>query len=264
MFFLEILSFLFAGVSLLGIFSTEGSIGLNIVFTIGFVALGIICQKKRKLKKSQGTIKRGHKSDTKNEDDSLNQRTEKRIVIVKDDPRYEPIPAIYVLSGITDQSKYMERVSVKTSIDFVPIKKVGVSVWFSNTHFAVPKMINKKAGIIINKVYDVNEVIGYEVLEDGKTITSGGLGSAILGGALFGGVGAIVGSITGGKTTSRKVKSLRLKLTFNNIAEPVLYIDFLPGIQSYKFDSFVCRQAYSQVEEAVSIFQILQHRKEGK
>ena len=264
MLFLEIILFLLAGASLLGIFSTKGSVVLNIAFTLGFVVFGIICRKKRKSKKNQGANMQGYTPDTKHEGDSSNQRPEKRIVIVKEDPRYRPMPAINVLSGSADQSKYMERVSVKTSIDFVPIKKVGGSVLFSNTHFAVPQMINKKAVIIRNKVYDVNEVIGYEVLEDGKTITSGGLGSAILGGALFGGAGAIVGSITGGKTTSRKVNSLRLKLTLNNIVEPVLYIDFLPGILSYKSDSFVCRQAYSQVEEAVSIFQILQHRKEGK
>ena len=43
------------------------------------------------------------------------------------------------------------------------------------------------------------DLIDFELLEDGVSITKGGLGSAVVGGMLFGGVGAIVGGGLGKK-----------------------------------------------------------------
>lgn len=65
--------------------------------------------------------------------------------------------------------------------------------WFDNT------IIKEK-----NHIYNFEDIDYYEIRENGETIkssTKGGLGSAILGGAFFGGVGAIVGSNVGKKKT---------------------------------------------------------------
>lgn len=65
-------------------------------------------------------------------------------------------------------------------------------------------------------LYRYDEIADFELLEDGNTVTSGGLGRAVVGGALFGGVGAIVGAVTGGKTTKKIVNSLSVNITLNN------------------------------------------------
>lgn len=49
------------------------------------------------------------------------------------------------------------------------------------------------------KIYKYSDIVDYELLEDGESITKGGLGRAVVGGALFGGVGAVVGGVTGHK-----------------------------------------------------------------
>ena len=49
-------------------------------------------------------------------------------------------------------------------------------------------------------VFDFSDLISYEFVEGNTIVTKGGLGSAVAGGALFGGVGAIVGGVTGSKT----------------------------------------------------------------
>lgn len=51
-------------------------------------------------------------------------------------------------------------------------------------------------------MYDIlkfNELINYEIIEDGESVTKGGFGGAVAGAALFGGVGAIVGAELGKK-----------------------------------------------------------------
>lgn len=48
-------------------------------------------------------------------------------------------------------------------------------------------------------LFSFDDIINYELLEDGACVTKGGLGSAAVGGFLFGGVGAIVGGGLGRK-----------------------------------------------------------------
>lgn len=50
-------------------------------------------------------------------------------------------------------------------------------------------------------VYSFDDVEEYELNEDGESVTKGGLGRAAAGGLLLGGVGAVVGGVTGSKKT---------------------------------------------------------------
>ena len=56
-------------------------------------------------------------------------------------------------------------------------------------------------------VYSFDDIVAFELLEDGNSITKGGTGRAIAGGLLFGGIGAIVGGSTGKR--SRKKSRFR-------------------------------------------------------
>lgn len=91
-----------------------------------------------------------------------------------------------------------------------------------NKKFLLPKTLFKKT-----KIYNYSEILGYEILENGDSITKGGLGSAIVGGALFGGFGAVVGGVTGSKTTKTLIKNLRVKIILDNSINPVEYIDII-------------------------------------
>lgn len=75
------------------------------------------------------------------------------------------------------------------------------------------------------------ELVSAEVVEDGETITRtmrmSQIGGAIVGGALLGGVGALVGALTGKTSAKSKVHSLDLKITVNDLRRPVHTIRFL-------------------------------------
>lgn len=64
-------------------------------------------------------------------------------------------------------------------------------------------------------VYSFSDLINYELVEDGTTISKGGLGSAVVGGAIFGAAGMITGGILG-KKTKDIVKSMYITLSLND------------------------------------------------
>lgn len=76
-------------------------------------------------------------------------------------------------------------------------------------------------------IFSYSDILDFELLENGKSITKGGLGSAVVGGVLFGGVGAVVGSAVGQKKTKQEITEYRIKITTKNQHYPSLYIDFL-------------------------------------
>lgn len=81
----------------------------------------------------------------------------------------------------------------------------------------------------IFKVHSFDELFSYELLEDGKEIVTGGvgIGRALVGGALFGGVGAIVGGLSKKKKTKETCSKIEIRFTLKNGSQPNEYIKLL-------------------------------------
>ena len=60
------------------------------------------------------------------------------------------------------------------------------------------------------------ELTHFELLEDGNSVASGGLARAAVGGVLFGGIGAVVGAVTGSKTSKKVITSLEVAIVLNS------------------------------------------------
>ncbi len=118
---------------------------------------------------------------------------------------------------------------------------------FKSSHFIakVPLSTNILAGLAVDdsskqlciihghstRLYDYKDIIESEVVIDGKSVTktsraSQFVGTAI-GGVLAGGVGAIIGGLSGSTSTKEKVKGVSLKLIVNDTENPVHLIDFI-------------------------------------
>lgn len=104
------------------------------------------------------------------------------------------------------------------------------------------------------KIFNYTDVLNYELLEDGNSISKGGVGRALVGGALFGGVGAIVGGSTGHKNKQTCTR-LQIKITNNNIEHPTEYINFIIG--EVRKDSFTYKNAYNSAQKVLSTFDII-------
>ena len=106
------------------------------------------------------------------------------------------------------------------------------------------------------KIHNYSDIVSYELLEDGESIIkSGGLGRAAVGGLLLGGAGAIVGGVTGGRRSSSVCTSLRVKITLNDINDPVAYVDFLTG--STKKSSSIYKSFHESAQECLSVLQLI-------
>lgn len=103
--------------------------------------------------------------------------------------------------------------------------------------------------------YHYNDIVDFELLEDGNSIVKGGAGRAFVGGLLFGGIGAVVGSATGKKKLKQVCTNLTIKITVNNLNTPVEYIKLIAS--STKKDSLIYKTAYQDAQEILSILQII-------
>lgn len=103
--------------------------------------------------------------------------------------------------------------------------------------------------------YSYDDIIDFELIEDGDCITKGGLGSAVVGGLFFGGAGAVVGSVTGAKKTKRTCTNLSIKITVNNAFHPIEYIKLITS--STDRNSFIYKAAFQNAQEIISLLQII-------
>lgn len=107
-----------------------------------------------------------------------------------------------------------------------------------------------------NIIFSYNDIISYELLQDGEAITKGGLGGAVVGGALFGGVGAIVGGNVGSKKTKQEISEYRIKIVTRNICYPEIYINFLIT-GKVKSDSILYKTYVGNAQHVLSLLAII-------
>lgn len=170
------------------------------------------------------------------------------------------------ISNVTKPIKQMSIADVEKAIQaqnenkleldsFNPTKKIGNFVEFDD---------NSKKWVLLtgifgkrdkSTVYNYSDIVDFELLEDGESISSGGLGRALVGGAVFGGVGAIVGGVTGKKKTTGVCSSLKLKITLNNINHPVVYVNFIEA--ATKKDGLVYKNVYKLAHECLAVLEVI-------
>lgn len=102
-------------------------------------------------------------------------------------------------------------------------------------------------------VFKYEEILDFEVIEDGNTVTKGGLGKALVGGAIFGVAGAIVGGTS--KKTNQICTQLQIKVKTKDSEHPVIYLNLINS--STKKDSWIYKQKSKQAQDIISKFKII-------
>ncbi|MBU5441729.1 SHOCT domain-containing protein [Paenibacillus sp. MSJ-34] len=81
------------------------------------------------------------------------------------------------------------------------------------------------------KILKYRDILAVEVIEDNesvnKTSRSSQIGGALIGSVVAGGVGAIIGGLSGKSISSTKIKKLDLKIVVNDISQPVYILNFM-------------------------------------
>lgn len=76
-------------------------------------------------------------------------------------------------------------------------------------------------------IFSFDEIADYDLLENNNSVSSGGIGRAIVGGVAFGGIGAVVGGLTGKKKSKATCDMLVLQISTSNILFPSLMINYI-------------------------------------
>lgn len=106
------------------------------------------------------------------------------------------------------------------------------------------------------EIHSFDEIVDFELLEDGNSVSSGGVGRAVVGGMAFGAVGAIVGGSTGKKKSKNTCNQLEIKITLNNFKKPTEYIRFITGGEMKK-DGMIYKLAAKQAQQCLSVLQVM-------
>ena len=78
-----------------------------------------------------------------------------------------------------------------------------------------------------NHIFRFEEIRSFDLMQDDSAVISGGVGAAVAGGLLLGGVGAIVGSNVGKRKQRKVVENLFLKINFKSLDFPCVIIPYI-------------------------------------
>lgn len=114
---------------------------------------------------------------------------------------------------------------------------------------------NNKSFKVGKDIFSYENLLSFELLEDGQSITKGGLGRAVAGGLLFGGVGAIVGGVTGGKKSKGICNSMKLRISLKSAHTDVVYINFI--LSETKTNGFVYKTAQDFAQKCITALETI-------
>lgn len=163
-----------------------------------------------------------------------------------------PLEELQEIVGAENKKQEVHQEAVAT---FAATKKIGNFIHFDdvNKKIAIPK--TSFTGKIRDlQIFDYSSVVEYELLEDGNSIEKGGVGRALVGGALFGGVGALVGASTGHRHKATCSK-LQIKITLNDMQTPTVYVNFIQA--ETKKDGALYKMIFPMAQEALSVLSII-------
>ncbi len=142
--------------------------------------------------------------------------------------------AIIEIFHTSNKKKGMEEKLAELN-EFTPSQKIMADD--GNSGIAVDEgrnkicLINNYLGNIELDVLEYRDILSSEIFEDGVTITktarASQLGGALIGGLALGGVGAIIGGLSGLKTSSDEVNRIDLIITVNRTSNPIHKINFM-------------------------------------
>ncbi len=116
----------------------------------------------------------------------------------------------------------------------------------------------KNSTILINNhQYNFGDILNFELLIDDNTISKTDTSSVLARTLLF---GDIIGGTTAKKKNINYCTQLKIKITINNLSNPVEYINFMDGFSKIKKSSLMYKKISKNVDECLSILSIITNK----
>ena len=147
--------------------------------------------------------------------------------------------------------KYVELQKIKTigALQIKESEKLFRINGFTETHGKLKKIKSETW-------YQYRDLIDYILLEDSDTIFTGGIGHALIGGALFGPTGAATGCMIGMKE-KKVIDKLQIKVTINNLDMPIVIIPIIS--KPLKTNTKQYLKSYEEAQQIIAALDIISH-----
>lgn len=167
-------------------------------------------------------------------------------------------------NSILDISKQAKILKTKQpySGDFTPTRVIGNFLELDDVNKRVLIPDGPFGSKYEPTICNYKDIIGCDVLDEGESIVGGGVGSALVGGALFGDVGALIGGAVGNKTTKKIFKKVQIKVTINNLQRPTAYVLIADG--KIPSDSTSGKDIINTIEEILSTMSVIKSQSQSK
>ena len=159
------------------------------------------------------------------------------------------IIVFYLIAHWDDESKTREKIYdvLKQNRDFTSMKTLAMRAdkeVHLDTNSKKIAIIDKNNSDISVDYIPFSSVVECEILESNISIAKGSISRAVIGGAIAGGVGAVVGSVSA--KSSNYSESLAVRIVTNNLNSPLFVINYFSSKQ--KKDSSLYKNAFSDAQ----------------
>lgn len=185
---------------------------------------------------------------------------------------------IIIIAAVAQTSSNSKK--EKTNLDILNNKTEGLNfdqkiIGFKNRYvFGVDELNNTINYITTTTRATIpfKDIISVELIEDGSTIlkksTTRTIGGAVIGGVLAGGLGAVVGGLSGSSTQKDKISKVNIKILLRNIKNPVLLIDCFDSkimttekkseiSKSKGMESYIYKECKKNADEILDILKVI-------
>ena len=139
----------------------------------------------------------------------------------------------------------------------------GISVLESQNKIAIIKRNNLNESFTPIFI-DFNKIIESSIKEDGETVTKTNRGSQVagtlVGGALAGGVGAVVGGLGAKQTSIESVRKITLEIVIDDLRSPIHEIVFFISPTPLSKNESIYKQIYSNANKWHKMMSIILKR----
>lgn len=105
--------------------------------------------------------------------------------------------------------------------------------------------------------YSFEDLVSYDLIINDQAVVSGGVGQALIAGAVFGGLGAIAGGIVAKRKTSTKILNMTIRVTSNDFNKPVVFIDLIR--KPIKNTSKEYKEALENAQRIIGALDVIVH-----
>lgn len=105
--------------------------------------------------------------------------------------------------------------------------------------------------------YSFEDLVSYDLIINDQAVVSGGVGQALVAGAVFGGLGAIAGGITAKRRTTTKILNMTIRVTSNDFSKPVVFIALIR--KPVKNTSKEYKEAIENAQRIIGALDVIAH-----